>query len=194
MLDVAFKTFIELGYEGASVAEIARRAGSSKQTIYTRFPTKADLFKAVISRGTDAFLEIFRGLLVSDKPIKAVLQRYGEHLVIGMLQPESQQFVRTIIAASVDFPEIAQFFWEHGRQQAQAELSKYLEEQAHKHLLRMSDPAVAADVFESLCLGVTPMMSPMGIALHRDAAEIRKHVREAIRVFFAAYGPNRKSC
>ena len=40
--------FFEKGYGRANTSEIARRAKTSKQTLYSLFPTKADLFVGVI--------------------------------------------------------------------------------------------------------------------------------------------------
>ncbi|MEO0358739.1 MAG: TetR/AcrR family transcriptional regulator, partial [Pseudomonadota bacterium] len=47
VLDGALKVFMEHGFEGASVDEIARVAGVSKATLYSYFPDKAQLFSAV---------------------------------------------------------------------------------------------------------------------------------------------------
>jgi AcrR family transcriptional regulator len=41
----ALEAFAELGYHGASMAEIARRAGVSKALIYQHVPSKEDLLR-----------------------------------------------------------------------------------------------------------------------------------------------------
>ncbi|MFB7890656.1 TetR/AcrR family transcriptional regulator [Microbacterium sp. NPDC056044] len=46
-LDAAAELFIEHGYQGAAMSDIARRAGMSVGTLYNRFPSKADLFLEV---------------------------------------------------------------------------------------------------------------------------------------------------
>ncbi|HTV53506.1 MAG TPA: helix-turn-helix domain-containing protein [Terriglobia bacterium] len=43
LLDVAADVFTAEGFTAASTNEIARRAGASKLSIYSRYPTKADL-------------------------------------------------------------------------------------------------------------------------------------------------------
>jgi AcrR family transcriptional regulator len=50
ILDVATEVFVSEGFSAASTNEIARRANSSKTTFYSRFPTKEQLFLAVIER------------------------------------------------------------------------------------------------------------------------------------------------
>src|ERR1035438_1238209 len=53
ILDATTAVFLEKGFQRASTAVIARRARSSKQTLYALFPTKADLFAAVMSAHTE---------------------------------------------------------------------------------------------------------------------------------------------
>ena len=60
LLNRATEVFLEYGYANASVAEIARRAGASKRTIYARYRTKADLFIAVIARKTQELQNVLR--------------------------------------------------------------------------------------------------------------------------------------
>src|SRR6516164_10029732 len=50
ILDAARKVFLERGFEGASVDEIADVARAGKPTIYARFPGKEALFAAVMAR------------------------------------------------------------------------------------------------------------------------------------------------
>src|SRR5947209_882895 len=50
ILDAAGSVFLERGFSGASVDEIAEAACAGKPTIYARFPNKEALFAAVIER------------------------------------------------------------------------------------------------------------------------------------------------
>src|ERR1700741_1787326 len=50
ILDAARKVFLERGFEGASIDEIAEVARSGKPTIYARFRDKRALFTAVVTR------------------------------------------------------------------------------------------------------------------------------------------------
>src|SRR5271167_249496 len=50
ILDAARKVFLERGFEGASIDEIAEVARSGKPTIYARFRDKRALFTEVVTR------------------------------------------------------------------------------------------------------------------------------------------------
>ena len=51
ILEVANRLFLERGYEGVTVAEVAREAGVSSVTVFNHFPRKEDLF---MDRAADA--------------------------------------------------------------------------------------------------------------------------------------------
>ena len=50
ILDAASKVFLERGFDGASIDEIAVEAHAGKPTIYARYPGKEALFSAVLAR------------------------------------------------------------------------------------------------------------------------------------------------
>lgn len=57
ILDAAFSVFLEKGYEGASMEEIARRAGVSKPVVYSSFAGKDALFGELLHREEERILE-----------------------------------------------------------------------------------------------------------------------------------------
>ena len=71
VLEVAYETFAA---EGLSVPidEIARRAGVGAGTVYRHFPTKDDLFRAVVEDRIRSIIDGGRALLASDDPGEAL--------------------------------------------------------------------------------------------------------------------------
>ncbi len=51
ILEVALSVLAERGYRGASMREIAERAQASKETLYSRFGNKRELFEESWSGG-----------------------------------------------------------------------------------------------------------------------------------------------
>lgn len=56
LLDTAATMFAERPYEEVWVEDIATRAGVSRATMYHYFPTKRDLYLAILKRASDRFL------------------------------------------------------------------------------------------------------------------------------------------
>src|ERR1043165_5259685 len=53
IMDAAARVFLERGYPGTSVDDIAAEAGVSKRTVYNVFDDKEQLFRAIIGRAIE---------------------------------------------------------------------------------------------------------------------------------------------
>ncbi len=56
VLDAAFELFLEHGYEGTSMEAVARAVGVTKPVIYACYPSKEELFNALLRREEDRVL------------------------------------------------------------------------------------------------------------------------------------------
>jgi AcrR family transcriptional regulator len=111
LLEAALSLFVERGFAGTRSEEVAQRAGVSKGTLYLYFPSKEDLFKAVIRTH----------LTVPIAECTALAERYegptAELLrtLIGMVWAQvgktpAGSICKVIMAEARNFPEIAQFY------------------------------------------------------------------------------------
>lgn len=71
----ALEVFAERGYHGASIDQIARRAGVTAPVIYDHFASKLDLHKRLLERTRDEFLEMWRRQLSGDDPAEQRIPR-----------------------------------------------------------------------------------------------------------------------
>ena len=56
----ATEVFAERGYRGASMSEIARRAGVTVPVLYDHFDSKIDLHRRLLERTRNELLEVWR--------------------------------------------------------------------------------------------------------------------------------------
>jgi AcrR family transcriptional regulator len=63
LLDAATEVFLEKGYEGTRVAEIARRAGLTTGAIYGNFGSKAELLTEALAAGCSTQNRLFLDVL-----------------------------------------------------------------------------------------------------------------------------------
>jgi len=73
ILVAARDVFAAHGYE-ASMEQIAAEAGVGVGTLYRRFPTKADLFAAVVGAASERTLELARAVLADVDPSEGVFE------------------------------------------------------------------------------------------------------------------------
>lgn len=106
LIAAASQVFAEKGYDGAGVAEIARRAGLTTGAIYSRFRGKAELLCAAIDATVpDEFDELFAEHAF-DGRAKDILHTVGSHLVTRPSQPAQGMLLEAFVAARRD-PEVA---------------------------------------------------------------------------------------
>jgi TetR/AcrR family transcriptional regulator len=72
ILAAAESVFAEHGFTGATMAEIAARAGVPKPNVHYYFPSKAKLYRAVIERVLTAWLDAANSFDASDDPAQAL--------------------------------------------------------------------------------------------------------------------------
>ena len=104
LLDVATEVFLEQGFKGASMSEIARRAGASKQTLYARYPSKAALFAALVERKASRLFESI-GPLGEGRPLRETLVHLGAEMLNLILSEDARGVHRVVIAECMEFPE-----------------------------------------------------------------------------------------
>ena len=74
LLDVGRSLFAERGYDGASVEELALRAGVSKPVVYQHFGGKEGLYAVVVHREVERLLTSFTGALSARSPKRLLEQ------------------------------------------------------------------------------------------------------------------------
>jgi AcrR family transcriptional regulator len=65
LLDAALEVFVAQGYHAAAMDEIADRAGVSKPVLYQHFPSKLDLYLALLDASCDAVVQGVRDALAA---------------------------------------------------------------------------------------------------------------------------------
>lgn len=111
LLDAALELFVEKGFAAARSEEVAHRAGVSKGTLYLYYPSKEELFKAVVRQKLSNLIAEGQDLVGSfdgdtSSLLRALMQtwwdRFGATPAAGIH--------KVVIAEVRNFPELAQFY------------------------------------------------------------------------------------
>ena len=185
----ARNAFLELGFEGASVDEIARRARVSKGTLYNYYPDKRALFAAFIEAEC---AEHARRIFEADSghlDIDTVLRRTAHAYVRLLLSPFAQGIFRIAVAECQRFPEVGHSFYQAAPALGIRRLTEMLEAACRRGELAIDDVDLAANQFVMLCQSRVFHRKLFGIDETVDAAELDIVAEAAVDVFMAAYRP-----
>ncbi len=185
LLKVATDVFLERGFEKAKISEIAERAQASKSSIYSRYETKEALFEAVMLDQVDQIENAFIDVTTADIPLKEVLLKFGTHLHMTVNDLRHRAIMLAIVSQGIQFPDLAKKFWQSGPQHAVDVLSQRLAKDPEFH---GSDPALSAEMFCSLCLGMRALQSLLQPALKLSDEEIKQRVEDITRHFLIIHG------
>ena len=105
--------FMTEGMGRTSMDAIAQAAGVSKQTVYSHFKSKDDLFRACIVSKVQMY-GLDESQFDATVPLDEGLRRVGIQFLTLLSDPEVVQMFRLMIAEATTFPRVAQTFHETG--------------------------------------------------------------------------------
>ena len=187
ILEAAQSHFNAHGLERASVDAIAAEAGVSKMTIYSHFASKVGLFEAVVRERTDRVVGGLAGVEALDpkQPQKALLAIGEQFLALAREEDTLGQF-RSLYGAAGAQREACLAFYRQGADRLIGDLAAYLRRADAAGTLNIRHPRQAADLFLAMFLGDGHIRGLLMLDMP-DARQNRALLREAVRVFIAAY-------
>src|SRR6202048_1131692 len=128
ILKAARKVFLDRGFEGASIEEIADAARSGKPTIYARFRDKKALFTAAVTGYVIAKQGRFENYSPSGTTIEGRLASIAVTLLQEALTAEWIDLLRLSIAEARRFPDLGSIVMRVTRERGIAIMTRLLGE------------------------------------------------------------------
>jgi AcrR family transcriptional regulator len=154
ILDAAVAAFAADGYEGATIADVARRAGVSAGLVVHYYRSKADLFAAVID---DRFVGFVAGeeamLAAHSGSCRDLLERLVRRLWEHLWQPGMIELGLLVKAERAEFPEAIRTLFQQLGERWRRLFETVLEAGAERGEFRWSGPH-AARVIGPMIVGV----------------------------------------
>ena len=191
MVDAAAEVFLEAGFEGASMSQIAARAGASKRTLYGYFPSKEELFVAVAHSVAEKFISpIFTTLEEATETLPVALQRFCEQMLDFVCSEQVVQVWQTIIGVA-GRSNAGVLFYESGPQRGMQRLAAFLQHQMDLGRLRQADPLVAARHLTGLLESQSLMPCVLGLLKAPSQEYLRGVAQQALQTFLWGYAAGR---
>ena len=150
IMDGARRVFMDLGFDGASMGEIARAAGVSKGTLYVYFTDKNRLFEAIVEQQS---LEHGKSAFNFDpaQDAETTLHDFGRAYIEIVCRPDGGSAVRTVMAIAERMPDVGRRFYERVIEHTMHLLAAYLEARVKVKELVIDDCELAAAQYMRMC-------------------------------------------
>jgi AcrR family transcriptional regulator len=182
----ASKVFMDLGFDGASMGEIARAAGVSKGTLYVYFADKSRLFEAIVEEET-----LEQGKLAFNfdpgRDVPTTLREFGKAYIELLCRPGGGSAIRTVMAIAERMPDVGRRYYANVLEKTIGRFAAYLEARVKVKELVIDDCQLAASQFMLMCQASLFLPFIFQAAPPPSAERMTEVVESATRMFLAAY-------
>lgn len=190
VMTAARRLFLDKGYDGASMDDVAAEAGVSKPTVYRYFADKEQLFTEVVSNvgQIEDLVRVVTETLSESEDLDKDLNKLARRLLGPMQDPDMLSLRRLVIGNAERFPAIGRSWYEKGFERVITALADCFKRLASHKRLRAEDSLLAAHQFTALLL-----WTPLNRAMYMGGpavteSELDRVASDAVRAFLAAYG------
>ncbi|EIG61594.1 MULTISPECIES: TetR/AcrR family transcriptional regulator [unclassified Bradyrhizobium] len=186
ILDGARKVFMDLGFDGASMGEIARAAQVSKGTLYVYFADKCALFEAILEQEALQHGQVaFNFDPVRD--VETTLKDFGRAYNRLLCRTGGGSAIRTVMAIAERMPDLGRRYYARVLDKSINRLSDYLNTHVACGDLAIDDCDLAASQFMELCKASLFLPFVFQAAPAPSEERMSEVVDSATRMFLAAY-------
>jgi TetR/AcrR family transcriptional repressor of mexJK operon len=172
--------FLRAGFGGASMDEVAARAGVSKMTVYRHFGSKEALFAGLITELCeqivgDDLMESF------DRAPNEALRQFARKMMDIVFATDTVELHRIVIAESRRFPQLGRFFYDSGPEACIVALARYFAAHRHDRRFKVSDPRRTAEEFLELLRGYAHLRMLLGLQKAPSRRDVEARIESAVR-------------
>jgi AcrR family transcriptional regulator len=186
ILDGARKVFMDLGFDGASMGEIARAAAVSKGTLYVYFADKSALFEAILEQEA-----LQHGQVVfnfdPERDAETTLKEFGQAYIHLLCRPGGGSAIRTVMAIAERMPDVGRRYYARVLDKTITRLANYLRAHVAPGDLKIDDCDLAASQFMELCKASLFLPFVFQAAPAPSEERMAEVIDSATRMFLAAY-------
>jgi len=189
IIAAAREEFLAHGFAATNMASVAQKAGVSTKTMYRLAPTKAELFRKVVSSRMEIFalaldLDPLDALAPEDA-LAHLLTVFGE-MTLG---EEATGLYRLAVTEGARFPEVAASFYEAAVEAGGRAIEAWLVRQRDRGIIKLNDLVLASGMLRGMMI----MEGQRGALLRQrplpNRTEIAVRAHACARVFLNGCRP-----
>jgi AcrR family transcriptional regulator len=144
LLEAALDLFVEKGFAATRSEEVAARAGVSKGTLFLYFPSKEELFKAVVRENISGRFNEWNEAFENFEGSTADMLRYCYRVWWERVgSTKATGITKLVMSEARNFPEMASFYQQEVVHPAHVLLKRILQRGMDRGEFRAVDPAYA---------------------------------------------------
>lgn len=186
IMQIALDMFREVGFDAASMSQIAARVGGSKATLYNYFSSKEDLLLAAMMDKAKKHADNFEALLRTSGELPTQLERFIRSLLVIMQTPENVQILRVAISVG-NTSTIGRKFHDLSINDFWNKVAGILSEAINTGTLRQEDPQQMVMLLRCLCQADL-VQSLMGDDTQLNDLELDQRAKTTVALFLKVYG------
>lgn len=184
----ALRLFLEQGYDGTSMDAIAAASGTTKASLYARFPGKDAVFRSVLEWAIQrSDWPVEEPPMPGPDNLEEALVAIASAAVRRALHPAMIKLSRIAIAQAARFPEIARRTQSAGSSPRQRLVVDLLKHHAEAGAIVAEDPEILAEHFLAMVSGAPARLASFGVV--RDSAEQQRRTHAAVHLFLRGLRP-----
>ena len=191
LLSAATELFLDKGFDGTSMDDVAAKAAVSKPTVYKYFSDKERLYAEIVRATTgeiDGLVRLVSETMAEQPSVESGLIVLARRFLTALMQPRILRLRRLVMANADRFPDVGRSWYEQGFERVLATLAISFQDLADRKLLHVDDPLLAANHFVGMLLWI-PINKAMFTGDHRSRPdELERYAMAAVRAFLAGYG------
>lgn len=186
ILVAATLLFTEQGYSSSSMALIAKNAGVSKQTVYSHFGSKDELFAASIKQKCDSYQMTEISLDTASEPAE-ILFVLAKRFLAMLTSKEALAIHKICAYESKSYPQISELFYQEGPERIVNDVAKLMAEFDSKQQLIIPEAKFAALQFLNMVKGECWMRLEFNTKKQISESEINRYLDSSIAMFIKGY-------
>jgi TetR/AcrR family transcriptional repressor of mexJK operon len=186
ILDAAVNLFTEQGYAAASMDLIAKNADVSKQTVYSHFGSKDELFSASIEYKCKS-LSIDSLSLHDLSDPNTVLLTLAQNFTEFIMSKEACAVHKICVFESTTYPQVSEIFYKVGPLRVINEVTFLMAKLHEQKILVIDNPRHAASQFLNMIKGEMWMQTEFNIKERISAEEVDDYLRNSVAFFIRGY-------
>lgn len=180
--------FLRTGYADAGMEVVARTAGVSTATLYAYFPSKADLFKAIVMETVADVAAPVREAARIKGDARVRLNALATAYATFFARPDVRGLFRMVTAERRRFEDVAEYFLQSARDELGGAMLAVINDLARNGELTVDKPSWAAGQLMGMMDHVTLVL---GLSAGDDVQPrrpVEAIAEDAVETFLARYG------